>query len=63
MPEKPWQSLSMDFIVGFSEVNGMQSILVVVDSFSKYTVFIPAPHACPAEVAAELIFKHVIKYF
>ena len=42
VPEKPGQSISMDFIVGFLEVNGMRSILVVVDRFSKYAVFIPA---------------------
>ena len=57
--ERPWQSIFMDFIVGFPEVKGMKSILVVVDRFSKYAVFIPAPNACTANVAAELIFKLV----
>ena len=28
VPDKPWQSISMDFIVGFPLVNGMRSILV-----------------------------------
>ena len=63
IPEKPWQSISMDFIVGFPDVKGCRSILVVVDRFSKYGVFIPAPNACPAEVAAELIMRNVVKYF
>ncbi|KAK4381521.1 Transposon Ty3-I Gag-Pol polyprotein [Sesamum angolense] len=35
----------------------------VVDRFSKYGIFIAAPHACPAETAAELFFKNVTKYF
>ncbi|KAL0423698.1 UNVERIFIED_CONTAM: Retrovirus-related Pol polyprotein from transposon.6 [Sesamum radiatum] len=63
IPEVPWQSVSMDFITGFPKVNGMASILVVVDRFSKYGIFIAAPHACPAETAAELFFKNVTKYF
>ncbi|KAK4394407.1 hypothetical protein Sango_1911500 [Sesamum angolense] len=63
IPKVPWQSVSMDFITGFPKVNGMASVLVVVDHFSKYGIFIAAPHACPAETAAELFFKNVTKYF
>ena len=63
IPDRPWQSASMDFINGLPKVDGISSIMVVVDRFSKYAVFIPAPHACPADVAAELFFKHVVKYF
>ncbi|KZV57841.1 hypothetical protein F511_03410 [Dorcoceras hygrometricum] len=63
IPERPWQSVSMDFILGFPKVGGMASILVVVDRFSKYAVFIAAPKVCTAEHAAELFFKNVIKYF
>ncbi|KAL0307163.1 UNVERIFIED_CONTAM: Transposon Ty3-I Gag-Pol polyprotein [Sesamum radiatum] len=61
--EVPWQSISMDFVLGFPNVNGIASVLVVVDRFSKYGIFIDAPHACPAETAAELFFKNVTKYF
>ncbi|KAL0413714.1 UNVERIFIED_CONTAM: Transposon Ty3-I Gag-Pol polyprotein [Sesamum radiatum] len=39
IPEGPWQSVFMDFITGFPKVNGMASILVVVDLFSKDTRF------------------------
>ena len=63
IPEKPWVSISLDFVVGFPEVNGMRSVLVVVDRFSKYAIFIAAPNACPAEKAAELFFKNVVKHF
>lgn len=58
-----WQSISMDFISGMAKSKGQKSILVVVDRFSKYAIFMPAPHACPADKAAELFFKHVVKYF
>ncbi|KAK4397971.1 RNA-directed DNA polymerase [Sesamum angolense] len=62
IPEVPRQSVPMDSISGFPMVNGMTSILVVVDRFSKCGIFISAPHACPAETATEL-FKNVTKYF
>ena len=48
IPEKPWESISMDFISGFPKVSDYKFILVVVDRFSKYAVFIPASDACPA---------------
>ena len=41
----------------------MKSIMVVVDRFSKYAVFIAAPHACTAHEAAELFLNHVVKIF
>ncbi|KAL6319749.1 hypothetical protein AAG906_036807 [Vitis piasezkii] len=47
IPEKPWESISMDFITGFPKVRDFKSVFVVVDRFSKYVVFIPAPDACP----------------
>lgn len=59
IPKKPWVSLSMDFITGLPKVKDFGSIMVVVDRFSKYASFIPAPHACTAEVAADLFFRNV----
>ncbi|KAJ0021489.1 hypothetical protein Pint_31247 [Pistacia integerrima] len=38
IPERPWVSASLDFIGGFPKVEGMSSVLVVVDRFSKYAV-------------------------
>jgi len=63
IPEKPWVSVSMDFIVGFPKVDGMNTIMVVVDRFTKYTVFMAAPMVCTAEVATELFYRNVVKYF
>ncbi|KAG6526884.1 hypothetical protein ZIOFF_008971 [Zingiber officinale] len=63
IPEKPWVSVAMDFISGFPKVDDMSSIMVVVDRFSKYGIFIVAPSACPSDVAAELFYRHVVKFF
>ena len=53
----------MDLIFGLPKVNGMSSIMVIVDCFSKYAFFIPAPHVCPADVAANLFDKYMVNYF
>ena len=53
----------MDFIVGFPKVDGMNTIRVVVDRFTKYAVFVAAPTVCTVEVAAELFYRNVVKYF
>ncbi|KAK4843383.1 hypothetical protein QYF36_007400 [Acer negundo] len=41
----------------------MRSVLVVVERFFKYTIFIAAPNVCPIEKEAELFFKNVVKHF
>ncbi|KAE8731731.1 hypothetical protein F3Y22_tig00002684pilonHSYRG00048 [Hibiscus syriacus] len=63
IPKKPWESLSMDFIIGLPVSDGFSSIMVVVDRFSKYGTFIPASKVFPAEEAARLFLKYVVKYW
>lgn len=47
----------MDFI------NGFPSIMVVVDRFSKYEIFITAPTICSFEIAAKLFYRYVVTNF
>ena len=61
--ERPWLCLSMDFISGFPKVEGFKLVLVVVDRFSKYVVFIPALCECPAEEAVRIFFSNGLKHF
>ncbi|KAJ4699844.1 Ty3/gypsy retrotransposon protein [Melia azedarach] len=61
IPERPWESVSMDFITSLPKSEGYGSIIVVVDRFSKYAVFMAAPADCTAEEAAKLFLKHVVK--
>ena len=63
IPERPWESISMDFITGFPKVCDFKSVFVVVNRFSKHAVFIPALEACLAEEAAKLFFSNVVKHF
>lgn len=53
----------MDFFSSFPKVDGFKSFMVVVERFSKYLVFTPAPHECTTYVAAEIFLKNVVKYF
>lgn len=46
----------MDFITGLPTVDGKASILVIIDRFSKYGVFIVAIGPCSAKTVAELFF-------
>ncbi|PKI46331.1 hypothetical protein CRG98_033274 [Punica granatum] len=63
IPERSWESVSMDFIVNLPKSEGCETLMVVVDRFSTYATFIPAKKDCPAEEAARLFVKHVVKYW
>jgi len=41
IPEKPWNSISMDFIEQLPAFSGFMAILVVVDQLSKQSISIP----------------------
>ena len=55
--------VSIDFITRLPKMKRMGSVFVVIDRFSKYAVFIVAPSTCTAEVAADLFYRNVVKYF
>ena len=57
IPERPWQNISMDSIMGFPKARECKSIFVVVDRFSKYSIFMAALEACPVEKAANFFFQ------
>ncbi|KAL5815082.1 hypothetical protein ACOSQ3_025877 [Xanthoceras sorbifolium] len=63
IPERPWESVTMDFISALPKSDGCGSIMVVVDRFSKYATFIAAPTDCTAEQAARLFLRDVVKYW
>ncbi|KAH6817610.1 hypothetical protein C2S51_001213 [Perilla frutescens var. frutescens] len=63
IPSRPWESVSMDFITGLPKVGDLDAIVVVVDRFSKYATFVPAPKTITAEETAQLFFKHIVKFW
>ena len=42
IPERPWNSISMDFIKKLPSSSGFDTILVIVDWLTKQAIFIPA---------------------
>ncbi|XP_060962287.1 uncharacterized protein LOC133032379 [Cannabis sativa] len=61
IPERVWEDLAMDFIVGLPNSNGVTNILVVIDRFTKYAHFGALPRQYSATKVAELFSNMVIK--
>ena len=61
MPDKPWEDISMDFVVGLPECEGFDAICVVVDRLSKMRHFIPCHTTIDASGLAELSLWEVVR--
>lgn len=59
IPERPWDSISMDFIEQLPNSNGFTAILVIVDRLSKLGIFIPTTDDIDSEGLARLFLLHV----
>jgi hypothetical protein len=63
IPERPWQVISIDFVGPLPmTADYFDTVLVVVDKFSKRGHFIPTTKHVTAQKTAQLILEHVIKY-
>ena len=56
----PWFSISMDLITDLPQTDGFDSILVVVDQFSKMAHFIPCKKTLTSTRLAELFIEHIV---
>ncbi|QRW20014.1 Retrotransposable element Tf2 protein [Rhizoctonia solani] len=61
VPPFPFHTISYDFITGFPKSQGHNTILVVIDSFSKFGHFIPTSKKVTAKGLADLFISHVWK--
>ena len=60
IPSRPWDVISMDFIVDLPPSKGYNTLMVVVDFFSKQAHFIPAKPPLTSNQVAQLFFKYIL---
>ena len=62
VPEKAWQDMSMDFVIGLPWSKGKNAILVVVCQLTKMRHLIPCQNTTIAKELAQIYIKHVARY-
>lgn len=63
LPEKPWDNITMDFITYLPNSEEFETIMVVVDQFSKYATFTAMTTSCKAKEVAHLFLRAVVKHW
>jgi hypothetical protein len=61
IPQGAWQDITMDFIEKLPKSSGYDTILVVVDRFTKYAHFIALQHPFTASQVAQVILDQVVR--
>ena len=65
-PDSPFHTISLDFIMGLPESQSSpnyDSVLVVVDKYTQYSLFLACHTTNSAVEVADLLWKHLIKHF
>lgn len=61
IPPRPWSHIAVDFITGLPPSEGNDTILTIVDRFSKAVHFVPLPKLPSALETANLLVSHVFR--
>ncbi|QRW23266.1 Retrotransposable element Tf2 protein [Rhizoctonia solani] len=63
LPSRPWQHVSYNMIVDLPKDGNCDSILVIVDSFTKYVILVECSKKLKAPELADLFLRHVWKRY
>ncbi|QRW26806.1 Retrotransposable element Tf2 protein [Rhizoctonia solani] len=63
LPSRPWQHVSYNMIVDLPRDGNSDSILVIVDSFTKYVILVECSKKLKALELADLFLRHVWKHY
>ncbi|KAF8737683.1 hypothetical protein RHS02_06087, partial [Rhizoctonia solani] len=63
LPARPWQHVLYDMIVDLPKDGSSDSILVIVDSFTKYVILVECSKKLKAPELADLFLRHVWKRY
>jgi hypothetical protein len=61
LPERPWDSISMDFITGLPRVEGCNALWVIVDRLTKMAYFIACADTMGPSDLADGFTSHVVR--
>ncbi|WVZ53938.1 hypothetical protein U9M48_004823 [Paspalum notatum var. saurae] len=61
VPDGAWKDLTMDFIEGLPKSEAYNTILVVVDRFTKVAHFLPLKHPFTASQVARIFLDNIVK--
>lgn len=61
VPQGVWQDVTMDFIKGLALSDGYNTILVVVDRYTKYAHFCPIKHPFTVASIARVVLDNIVK--
>jgi hypothetical protein len=61
IPQEAWQDLSMDFVEGLPLSENSNSILVIMDRFTKYSNSNALRHPFTAQIVANVFLDQVVK--
>jgi hypothetical protein len=61
IPSRAWEIVSMDFVEGFPKSGRFDDMMVVVDKFSRFALFIPISHPYSAANIACVFLDNVYK--
>jgi len=62
VPERPWEHISVDVVMGLPRSKGFDAICVVVDRLTKQRQLIPCTTTITVEGLVDLFYSRIISY-